>query len=93
MRISYDDTKREKTSAERGLDFADAAKVFGGIPYTEYDTRHEYGEDREISVGTLDGEVVVVVWTERNGDRRVISMRKADRDERAEYREFLDRSG
>ena len=31
MRITFDPAKRDKTLAERGLDFADAALVFAGI--------------------------------------------------------------
>lgn len=38
------------------------------------DTRHDYGEPRFITVGVLDGRVVVVVWTPRGAARRVMSM-------------------
>ncbi len=93
MKISYDPEKRARTLIERGLDFDDAVELFAGRHYGDPDDRRDYGEPREISVGVVRGEVVVVVWTERGGGRRVISMRKADRDERADYNEFLDRSG
>lgn len=93
MKVTYDDNKRFKTLSERGLDFEQASELFVGKHYTDLDLRADYGEDREISVGRIGGEIVVVVWTERDGARRIISMRKADRDERADYNEFLDRSG
>lgn len=93
MRITYDSNKRQITLTERGLDFEDAPKLFAGLHYTNPDDRRDYGEDREISVGLLNGNVVVVVWTERDDSRRIISMRKADKDEREEYYEYLDRSG
>jgi uncharacterized protein len=93
MRITYDPAKRLKALKERHLDFEDAPKVFAGIHYTSPDTRFDYGEEREITVGMLYGAVVVVVWTERDDSCRVISMRKADDDERGEYYEYLDRSG
>ena len=93
MRITFDETKRQKTLAERGLDFADAAKVFAGFHLTRSDDRFAYGEDRLITVGLLDGAVVILVWTERPDGRRIISMRKADRDERRGYEERADRSG
>ena len=38
MRITYDPAKREKTLAERGLDFADAKIVFAGVPLEIEDT-------------------------------------------------------
>lgn len=93
MRITYDDTKRVKTLKERGLDFIDATCVFAGLHYVESDDRFEYAEERFVSVGLLDQDVVVLVWTERDDSRRIISMRKADRDERREYHKWLDRSG
>lgn len=93
MKVTYDPDKRRRTLEERGLDFEDAPKVFEGFHLTDPDLRKDYGEDREISVGLLDGDAVVIVWTERRDSRRIISMRKADRDEREEYFKQLDRPG
>ena len=87
---TWDETKRIKTLAERGLDFADAEKVFAGITITLPDDRTEYGEPRFITAGWLDGRFVVLVWTPRNGARRIISMRHGHGDEEAYYREQLD---
>lgn len=91
MRITYDPEKWRITLEKRGLDFEDAASMFEGVHYTGPDTRRDYGEKRWISVGLLGGDVVVVVWTERDDSRRVISMRKADKEERRDYARYLDR--
>ena len=48
MRVTFDSAKREKTLAERGLDFADAVLVFAGITIEIEDTRRNYGETRII---------------------------------------------
>jgi uncharacterized DUF497 family protein len=40
--------------------------------------------------GLVGEEVVIVVWTERDHSRRIISMSAADRDERGEYYDQLD---
>jgi uncharacterized DUF497 family protein len=93
MRVTYDHEKRRRTLEERGLDFEDAPQVLSGFHLTQPDLRKDYGEDREITVGLLGGTVVVLVWTERVGSLRIISMRKADRYERERYFEELDRSG
>jgi uncharacterized DUF497 family protein len=93
MRITYDPQKRLKTLEERGLDFEDAPEVFAGFHFTMPDLRRDYGEVREISVGVLKGKVVVIVWTKRDDSRRIISMRRADEDERERYYQSLDRSG
>lgn len=91
MRIEFDDTKRDKTLAERGLDFARSGEVFAGTHFTGQDTRQEYAEDRFITVGLLDERLVVLVWTPRGEVRRIISMRKANDREKAFYAQYLDR--
>lgn len=91
MAITYDPEKRRQTIERRGLDFDDASELFAGLHYTKPADR-DHGEDRQISVGVIDSEVIVVVWTPRDGTQRIISMRKADRNERTYYREWLDRS-
>ena len=68
---------------ERGLDFADAGEVFAGRVVTIPDTREDYGEDRYQTFGYLGDRLVMVVWTPRDADRRIISMRKANDREQA----------
>jgi uncharacterized protein len=94
VRISYDAAKRERTLEERGLDFEDAPELFAGFHLTARDLRRDYGEERRISIGAVGETAVVLVWAEREGGgRRIISMRKADRDERRDYAEQRNRSG
>jgi uncharacterized protein len=62
------------TLAERGLDFAEAELVFEGRTTTLPDERRNYGEPRFITAGWLRDRFVVVVWTPRDGGRRIISM-------------------
>jgi uncharacterized DUF497 family protein len=78
MRITFDPAKRDKTLAERGLDFADAAFVFSGVTMEVEDTRKDYGEPRIICYGFLAGRIVVVGYTPRGADRHIFSMRKAN---------------
>jgi uncharacterized DUF497 family protein len=65
MRLTWDEAKRAATLTHRGLDFADAAKVFDGDNFTAPDDRRDYGEPRFITAGWLDGRFVVLVWTPR----------------------------
>ena len=93
MIISYHEEKRLITLHERGLDFEDAAIVFAGPHFTALDDRHDYGEDRWITIGQLYERVVILVWTERGDSRRIISMRRAEIDEEREFYEQLGGSG
>ena len=87
MRLTFDSAKREKTLAERGLDFVRAGEVFEGVTVTTDDKRLDYGERRCVTVG--DGRVVVVVWTLRGRARRIISMRRANEREIAKFAQAL----
>lgn len=89
MQIDFDPLKRDKTLQERGLDFARAGEVFAGRHFTAEDSREDYCELRYLTVGTLDGRVVVMVWTPRGEIRRIISMRKANEREIARYSERM----
>jgi uncharacterized protein len=82
MRVTFDPAKRERALEERGLDFADAARVFDGLTLDRIDDRRDYGETRVVTVGHLRGRLVIVVWTQRGDARHVISMRKANEREK-----------
>ncbi|HEU0045874.1 BrnT family toxin [Sphingomonas sp.] len=86
MEISFDPEKRALCLAERGLDFADAAKVFEGPVFEFEDDRFAYPERRIVTYGLLDGRLVAIIWTEMTPSRRVFSMRKANDREQAKYR-------
>jgi len=93
MTVTFDEAKRRRALAERGLDFADAELVFGGQHLTEADERRDYGELRLRTVGRLAGRLVVIVWTPRGEVRHVISMRKANAREQKAYRQRLEKGG
>jgi len=89
MDLSFDEAKRQLTLSERGLDFARAEEIFSGVEFTLLDDRVDYGEDRYNTFGLLDGRLVALVWTIRDGTRRIISMRKANEREKVRYQRAL----
>ena len=89
MRITYDPAKRDWTFANRGLDFEDAALVFGGLTAVVEDTRKDYGETRFICFGMLQGRLVVIGYTPRGALRHVFSMRKANDREQARFAPYF----
>ncbi|WP_309242635.1 BrnT family toxin [Limnofasciculus baicalensis] len=61
-----------------------------GIIFNAIDERFDYGEIREISIGAIQGVVIVTVaHTERNEVIRIISARKATRQEKNTYYDYL----
>jgi uncharacterized DUF497 family protein len=89
MVIRWDETKRRANSRKHGVDFADAEQVFAGITFTFEDNRFNYAEQRFITLGLLNGTVVVIAHTETAREIRVISMRKATKHEQTIYFENI----
>jgi len=89
MTFEWDEAKNEQNIRKHGFDFVDAEGVMTGpLPfYARLDRREHYGEDRWQGIGVLNGIVVVViVFTEpQTNVIRIISMRKATKNERREY--------
>src|SRR5437763_878847 len=77
----------------RGLDFAtDAEKIFAGDAATFVDNRFEYGEVRWLTMGWLNGRMVVMVWTDRPPHRHIISMRYCHAKEAERLRRKFDQT-
>ncbi|MCY0388409.1 BrnT family toxin [Robbsia sp. Bb-Pol-6] len=89
MEITFDPSKRDDTFRTRGLAFEDAAFIFEGRTVDMVDSRNDYQEERIITVGMLEGRMIVVVWTQRGNARRIISMRKANEREQEKFAERL----
>lgn len=91
MKFEWDEYKNRSNIRKHGLDFAEAPEVFKGPMKARADTREDYGEERWIAMGLLRNRVVAVAFSPRAGDViRIISFRKADRNERAEFEEAIE---
>jgi uncharacterized DUF497 family protein len=92
MNITYAPNKRDITLNDRGIDFADAVEVFSGATLDFPDDRKDYGETRIITVGHLQGRMVIIVWTPRGDNRHIISMRKANEREQTRFGQRLEQN-
>ena len=63
--------------------------MFEGAVVQQPDTRFHYDEHRHIAVGMLDAFVVIVVHVEADETIRIISMRRATRNETNYYYENI----
>lgn len=85
MRFEWDEGKRRSNLEKHGVDFSEAVRMLSGMPWLEADSRRDYGERRCRAVGWIDGEVLVAVFTIRQGAFRIISARRANARERGRY--------
>ena len=90
MDFEWGADKDAENRAKHGISFEEATYIFGGPILTKIDSRKDYGEVREISLGMLSPDaVLVVVYTDRGGKIRLISARKANRRERQVFYDYL----
>jgi len=83
MEFDWHDAKSDRNLEERGFGFDFAAQIFFGRVLTNVDNREDYGEVRVKAIGEVDGIVIVVIYTDREEVRWIISARKANKKERA----------
>ena len=85
MRFEWDEARRRTNLRRHGFDFADSEQVFADATATIQDDRFDYGEDRVLTFGILDGRVVAIIHTETDEVIRIISFRKALKNEEERY--------
>jgi hypothetical protein len=87
MAYQWDRDKAAANLRKHGIDFADAVSVFSDdLAITIPDER--FDEERFVTIGVdAFGRILVVVYTMREDEIRVISARKATRQERQQYEE------
>jgi uncharacterized DUF497 family protein len=89
-RFEWDEPKNRINLRKHGLHFADAEKMFRGFILVRPDTREDYGEERWIGIGMIQGRCAFVAFALRQPDTiRIISLRKANNEEREEYEKAI----
>lgn len=84
MEFEWDEAKNAANLAKHGVAFEDAIAVFDGHRVLWPDARRDYGEARWITVGRQgQGLALTVVYTMRSDRCRIISVRLANRMEKA----------
>lgn len=89
MKFEWDDTKRLANIKKHGIDFADVPAMFEGDVFAIEDQRFEYSETRYLTFGLLQFRVIVVAHTDENDIIRIISARKATKNEEKRYFEEI----
>ena len=90
LQFDWDVEKSDANLLRRGVDFTLASPVFEGVTFEVEDRRQDYGEQRIVAFGVVDGIQLTVVYTDRESApgqvvRRIISTWRSNRRERAIY--------
>jgi uncharacterized DUF497 family protein len=81
MKYVFDPAKEAINRAKHGVSLALAEILFAGSHATTTDDRFDCGEVRQIAVGLIGDRLFVCVYVDRQTERRVISLRKANKRE------------
>ena len=82
---TWNEAKRRRNLKDHGLDFEGCEAIWDNFTITREDIRRAYGEKRLVVFGLLEGEVVVMVYTERSAGPHIISLRRAETYETRYY--------
>lgn len=86
FQFEWDPNKETSNIEKHGLDFKEAADILLDEYFTVIDLRKEdNGEIRHKGIGMISGRLWALIYTRRNGRYRIISARKAKRNERRKY--------
>jgi len=91
MLFEWDESKRQANLAKHHIDFRDARRIFDGPVFERMVSRQ--GEDRIFAIGLMQDIEIVVVYVMRGKRRRIISARRAHRNERQEFTNRLKGAG
>ena len=85
--VAFDPRKDGLNQAKHGVSLAEAARLEWGSAVIWTDLRWAYGEVRQCAIGYIGLRLHCVVFVERTDERRVISLRKANKREIRFYAE------
>jgi uncharacterized DUF497 family protein len=84
--FEWDEDKAEANLRKHKISFQEASRAFDDLfALIEQDLSEDFGEDRFLATGMVEGSLITVVYTERDERIRIISARKANSDEQKRY--------
>jgi uncharacterized protein len=82
--FEWDDDKSRANVGKHGIDFEDASAIFYEPIVLRQSNRND--EERWVAIGSLEDGLIAVVFTRRADVIRIISARRARKNEEREYR-------
>jgi uncharacterized DUF497 family protein len=87
MGFEWDENKRLRVLAQRGIDFLRATQLFDGRDVVTVASPRS-DEQRWVTTGILEGTAITVIWTIRGENIRLISARRARDHEKRTHQDI-----
>ena len=88
MLFEFDSEKSDANLQKHGIDFDDVQELWE-VDHVIFPARCS-GEKRFAILGRLSGQMWIAIYTKRNGATRIISARRATRNEGSLYDKAID---
>jgi uncharacterized DUF497 family protein len=85
MQVVCDPDKNAENRRKHGISLPEAARMDWDAALVWQDTRRDYGETRMVALGAIGDRLYCAVYVDRGTDRRIVSLRKANRREFDRY--------
>lgn len=82
--FEWDENKRKYNLEKYGIDFIDVVEIFDDPKRIEFENIRD-GEKRFQTIGIVNGVALFLVYTSRGRKKRIISVRRASKNERKTY--------
>jgi uncharacterized DUF497 family protein len=90
LQFEWDEAKNNINQMKHKVSFEYAINVFDDpVRRVSYDWKHNSVEERWKAIGMAGWDMLTVIFTERDGVIRIISARKAIKNEKEEYLAWL----
>lgn len=90
MKVICDAAKDAINKEKHGVSLTDAALIDWDSALTWQDTRRDYGETRMIALAPIGERLYCAVYVDREDERRIISLRKANQREFDYYEQEIN---
>lgn len=85
--FEWDEDKRRATLLKHNIDFVDMVEILLA-PHLRLPARSDV-EQRQLAIGEMNGSFFAVIFTMRGENYRIITARKARKDEREQYQKLF----
>ncbi len=85
MQIVFDPNKDAANKEKHGISLVDGSDFEWNEAVLWPDVRWDYGEARMVGIGYIGNRLFVIIFVDRAQERRIISLRKANKREEIIY--------
>lgn len=92
MDVAFDPDKDSENKRKHGISLSEAAFMDWDGALVWQDNRKDYGEIRIVALAPIGERLHCAVYVDREGVRRIISLRKANQREFDHYEQKIDQA-